>query len=204
MPGINSSLSELVPGCRSASLRVHSSASRIMVERVGPPTLDALILAIAGVWIVVPLRALLAGEALSIPALGGPDLMPAVAIGGIFAVWGLDHLIRRQEIVIAGGMVRVLTRRVTGVHRWHEPLTNYLGLHHRCQRIHHRYGWRIVHRLELAHPDPAKELCLMSARDARRIEACVRQWASRLGLPVLTAERAGPPRPVFDLAPGAA
>ena len=197
MPDINSSFSAPLQGGRCDGL-LHISASPVRVERVGPPMLGALLLAIAGVWIVAPLRALLAGEGLWIPALGGPDHMPVVAIGAIFALWGLDHLIGRQEIVIAGGIVRVLTRRVNGVRRWHEPLANYLGLHHRRQRVHHRYGWRIVHRLELAHPEPAKKLCLMSTRDGRRLEACGRQWAAQLGMPVLSAESAA-----RDLAPGA-
>ena len=193
MPGINSSLSELLRGCRSESLRVHSSASRIAVERVGPPTLGALIPAIAGVWVVAPFRALLAGEAMSIPGLGGPGLVLAVAIGGIYALWGLDHLMRRQEIVVAGGMVRVLTRRVAGVDRWHEPLTNYLGLHHRCQRIRHRYGWRTEYRIELVHFDRSKIVILLQTRNRGLAEACWHGWAERLGVALLASDAAGRP-----------
>ena len=182
MPDINSSFSASFPAGRSAS--------PVRVERVGSRVLGALLLAIAGVWFAAPLRAVLAGESWSTLILGGPDRLPAVAMGVVFAFWGLDHLVRRQEIIIAGGIVRVLTRRVTGVRRWHEPLANYLGLHHRRRPVHHRYGWRIVHRLELAHPQPAKELCLMSTRDGRQLEACSRQWAAQLSVLVLSADSA--------------
>jgi hypothetical protein len=180
MPSINSLLFEFLRGCRSESPRVHSGASQIAVERVHPRTLGALILAIAGVWTVAPLRALLVGEAMSIPDLGEPSLVLSVAIGGIFALWGLDHLIRRQQIVIAGGMVRVLTRSVAGVERWHEPLTNYLGLHLRCRRIRHRYGWRMEYRIELVHLDRSKVVILLQTRDRGLAEACWSGWAERV------------------------
>jgi hypothetical protein len=163
-----------------------------------------LILAIGSVWIALPLLSLISGAPPPLPGLGVAGMCSLVAVGVAQVLWALDLLIRRRTLIIDQNSLQLSVRGLLGARRWHEPLANYRGLRHRRERVPHRYGWRMVYRLELAHPDPAKELCLMSTRDGRRIEACGRQWAARLGLPVLPAERATPPRMALDPVPGAA
>jgi len=163
-----------------------------------------LILTIGSVWVVLPLLSLISGAPPPLPGLGVAGICGLVAVGVGHVLWALDLLIHRRTLIIDQNSLQLSVRGLLGTRRWHEPLANYRGLRHRCERVRHRYGWRMVYRLELAHPDPTKELCLMSTRDGRRIEARGRQWAARLGLPVLPAESAAPPRMALDLVPGAA
>lgn len=166
--------------------------------------LGGLILAVGSLWIALPLLPPVTGAPPPLPGLGGAGICGLVAVGVGQVLWAFDLLIRRRTLIIDQSSLQLSVRGLTGARRWREPLASYRGLRHRPERVRHRYGWRIVHRLELAHPDPAKELCLMSTRDWRRIEACGRQWAARLGLPVLPAESAAPPRMVLDPVSGTA
>ena len=166
--------------------------------------LGGLILAIGSAWIALPLLPLITGAPPPLPGLGVAGTCGLIALGIGQVLWALDLLIRRRTLIIGQTSLELSVRGLLGARRWHEPLANYRGLRHRCERVRHRYGWRMVHRLELAHPDPTRELCLISTRDGRRIEACGRQWAARLGLPVLPAEGAAAPRMVLDLVSGAA
>jgi hypothetical protein len=166
--------------------------------------LGALFLAIGSVWTVLPLLPPITGAPPALPGLGVAGICGLVAVGVGHILWALELLIRRRTLIIGQSSLELSVRGLLGARRWHEPLANYRGLRHRRERVRHRYGWRVVHRLELAHPDPTKELCLMSTRDQRRIEACGREWAARLGLPVLAAESAAAPRIVLDLVSGAA
>jgi hypothetical protein len=165
--------------------------------------LGGLILAIGSFWIAVPLLALITGAPAPLPGLGVVGVCGLVAVGIGQALWGLDLLIRRRTLIIDQSSLQLSISGLLGARRWHEPLANYRGLRHRHERVRHRYGWRMVYRLELAHPNPAKELCLMSTRDGRRLEACGRQWAARLDLPLLPAESAARPRMVLDPVPAA-
>ena len=166
--------------------------------------LGGLILAIGSVWIVLPLLPLISKAPPPLPGLGIAGSCGLVAVGVAQVLWGFDLLIRRRTLIIGQSSLQLSVRGLLGGRRWHEPLTNYRGLRHRHERVRHRYGWRMVYRLELAHPDPARELCLMSTRDGRRIEACSQQWAERLGLPVLSAENAASPRKALGLVSGIA
>ena len=166
--------------------------------------LGGLILTIGSIWIALPLLPLITGAPPPLPGLGLAGICGLIAVGFGHVLWAVDLLIYRHILIIDQTSLQLLVRRLLGARRWHEPLANYRGLRHRPERVRHRYGWRIVHRLELAHPDPAKEFCLMSTRDGRQIEACSRQWAARLGLPVLPAESAAPPRMVLDPVPDTA
>jgi hypothetical protein len=157
--------------------------------------LAGLLLAIGGIWTVVPLLALLAGARPPLPHLGPVGVGVLLAIGVGQVLWGLDLLVRRKTLVIDQTNLHVSVRGLLGVRRWSEPLANYRGLRHRRERVHHRYGWRIVHRLQLAHPDPAKEIDLIQTSGERRIAAARRQWAEWLGMPVWSADRAAPRRP---------
>ena len=157
--------------------------------------LAGLVLAVASIWIVVPLYALLTGGPPPLPDLGTAGMCVLITIGVGQALWGLNLLLRRETLVIDQDTLHVTIRSLAGVRRWSEPLANYRGLRHHRQVVRHRYGWRMMHRLELAHPDPAKEIELARTWGERRIEALRRQWAELLHLPVCSAERAGPRRP---------
>ena len=167
--------------------------------------LGGLILAIGSVWVVLPLLPLISTAPPPLPGLGMAGSCGLIAGGVGQVLWGLDLLIRRRTLIIGQSSLQLSVRGLFGARRWREPLANYRGLRHRHERVRHRYGWRMVYRLELAHPDPARVLCLMSTRDGRRIQACGRQWAERLGLPVLSAESAAasPRKKVLDLVSGA-
>ncbi|HSA80581.1 MAG TPA: hypothetical protein VLE23_07140, partial [Geminicoccaceae bacterium] len=158
-----------------------------------------LILAIGSVWIALPLPPLITGAPPAVPSLGVAGTCGLVAVGIGHVLWALDLLLRRHTLIIGQTSLELSARGLFGTRRWREPPANYRGLRQRRQRVYHRYGWRTVYRLELAHPDPSKEFCLISTRDGRWIEACGRQWAARLGLPVLPGESAAAPRRVLDL-----
>ena len=166
--------------------------------------LGGLILAIGSVWVALPWLPLLTGAPPPWPGLGLAGSSALVAVGAGQALWGLELLLRRRTLIVGQSSLQLTSRGLLGARQWHEPLANYRGLRQRRERVRHRYGWRIVYRLELAHPDPTRELCLISTRDGRRIEASGRQWAARLGLPLLPAESATAPRIVLDLVAGAA
>jgi hypothetical protein len=160
-----------------------------------PILLAGLVLTVGSIWIAVPLFALLTGARPPLPDLGvaGTCVLFTVGVGQV--LWGLNLLLRRETLIIDQDSLHVVVRGLSGVRRWSEPLANYRGLRHRRQRVWHRYGWRVVHRLELAHPDPAKEIELARTWGERRIETLRRQWAELLHLPVWSAESVAPRRP---------
>ncbi len=157
--------------------------------------LAGLVLAVGSIWIVVPLYAFLTGGPPTLPDLGVAGICVLVTVGVGQALWGLNLLLRRETLVVDQATLHVTIRSLAGVRRWSEPLANYRGLRHRRQIVRHRYGWRMVHRLELVHPDPAKEIELARTWGERRIEALRRHWAELLHLPVCSAERDAPRRP---------
>jgi hypothetical protein len=165
--------------------------------------LGLLFLAIGGIWVGLPLHALLSDAPPPLPGLGAAGACALIAVGAGHLLWALDLLLRRHTLTIEESALQVATRGLTGVRRWHEPLANYRGVRCRHQRVYHRYGWRTVHVLELAHADPAKVIVLLSTRDAALAEACARDWASALGLPLLTGGRAAPRGALAPLAGGA-
>lgn len=154
--------------------------------------LASLLLAIGGIWIAVPLLALLTDARPPLPDLGTVGVGVLVAAGAGQILWGLNLLLRRKTLIIDQNVLHVSVRGLLGVRRWSEPLANYRGLCHRRERVRHRYGWRVVHRLQLAHPDPAKEIDLVRTSGERRIAAARQQWAEWLGLPVWSADGAAP------------
>jgi hypothetical protein len=155
------------------------------------PLLGALILAVAGVWIAVPALALVEGRA-ALPNLGVGGSCSLIAVGIAQLLWGLHVLLRRRTLTVGENALQIAERGLLGVRRWQEPLAHFRGLRHRRQRVHGRRGWKVVHRLELVHPEPSKAVCLLSSRDERRIAAAARKWARCLGLPTTVEE---PPTP---------
>jgi hypothetical protein len=160
--------------------------------------LGGLLLSIGGIWIGVPMLALMSGAPPPLPDLGPFGVCILLAVGAGQALWGLDLLLRRKTLTIDQNTVHVSVRGLMRERRWSEPLANYRGLRHCRERVRHRYGWRIVHRLQLAHPDPAKEVELFRAYGERRIEAARRQWAEWLGLPIWSGDDAVPRRPARE------
>jgi hypothetical protein len=160
--------------------------------------LGGLLLAIGGIWIAVPLLDLVTGAPPPLPDLGtaGAWFLAAVGIGQ--ALWGLDLLLRRKTVTIDQATVQVAVRGLFGVQRWTEPLANYRGLRHRRERHRHRYGWRVMHRLQLVHADPAKEIDLVRTAGERRIAAARRQWSEWLDLPVWSGDQAPPRRRIEE------
>jgi hypothetical protein len=153
-----------------------------------------LLLAIGGIWITVPLLDLVTGAPPPLPNLGtaGSALLVAIGIGQ--ALWGLDLLLRRKTLTIEQNTLQVSVGGLLGVRRWSEPLANYRGLRHCRERVHHRYGWRIVHRLQLVHPNPAKEIELVRTERERKIAAARRQWSEWLDLPIWSGDEPAPRR----------
>jgi len=149
---------------------------------VDHPLLGALVLAIAGVWIAVPLLALAEGRT-AFQNMGIAGSCSLVAVGVAQLLWALDVLLRRKTLTIGENALQMAERSLLGVRRWREPIARFRGLRHRRQRVRGPRGWRVVHRLELVHPEPAKSICLLTTRDERRLAAAARQWAQWLGLP---------------------
>jgi hypothetical protein len=160
----------------------HSETSLRCEVEPDHPLLGALILAIAAIWIAVPLLALAAGRP-ALPSLGPAGSCSLVAVGVVQLLWALDLLLRRQTLAIAGDALQMAERRLLGVRRWSEPLDRFRGLRHRRLRVRGRHGWRIVHRLDLVHAEPAKAVCLLLTRDERRLVDAARRWARWSGLP---------------------
>ncbi len=187
MPG--SSIASALPAAvrRGGAL----SVSPIRIDRRDDALLGALVLTIATIWIAAGLSALMAHSPAVLSGLGATGACPILLVGAGFTLWALDMVLRRQTLAFGNSEVEVMTRRLTGVHRWHEPLTSYLGLRHRRQPVRHRYGRRTEHRIELAHPDPTKVVVLLRTWDEARAEACWRDWAQRLDLPTVPGEGAG-------------
>ena len=165
--------------------------------------LGGLVLAIGSVWIAVPLLALVAGAAPPLPDLGTAGSCSLVAVGAAHALWALHLLLHRQTLTVDQSTVEVAVRSLRGVRRWREPLASYRGLRHRRERVYHRYGWRVLHVIELAHHDPTRVIGLLRTRDEALAEACGRSWAKSLDLPLLAAELAPHPRTTLDRAPSA-
>jgi hypothetical protein len=149
-----------------------------------------LLLAIGGIWITVPLLDLISGARPPLPDLGPAGSILLVSIGVGQALWGLDLLLRRKTLTIEQNTLQVSVRGLLGLRRWSEPLANYRGLRHSRERVHHRYGWRTVHRLQLVHSDPAKEIELVRTERERKIAAARRQWSELLDLPVWSGDEA--------------
>jgi hypothetical protein len=151
------------------------------------PLLGALIVAIAAIWITLPLLALVESRA-ALPNLGVGGSCSLIAVGVAQLLWGLHILLRRRTLTIGENALQIAERGLLGVRRRQEPLADFRGLRHCRQRVHGRHGWKVVHRLELVHPEPSKAVCLLSSRDERRIAAAARRWGRCLGLPATPEE----------------
>lgn len=158
--------------------------ARIVVRRRGRAFLGGFLLVIAGVWIGVPVRGLLVGAPEVVPGLGAAGAGVALLIGAALALIALSWLLRSDVVTIAGDVVTLTDRRLTGSRASCEPLAGYRGVRHRFESRPHRYGLRHWHVIELWHPDPARTAELERIKDPRLADQQAEAWARRLGLPL--------------------
>jgi hypothetical protein len=171
---------------------VHSQAEQVADEAAATITIrrrrDALLggflLAIAGLWIAVPLRGLLLDPSAAGPDLGVPGAIVSILVGAALAMLAVSWIVRCQVLVIDQGLVRMTDRRLTGLRVWEESLARYRGVRLRHERLPHRYGSRSCYIIEIWHPEPAKTVELERSKDPRLIERGAEVWARRLALPL--------------------
>lgn len=160
----------------------HSDTPRRCEGEPDHPLLGGLILAIAAIWVGVPLLALADGRP-ALPSLGPAGSCSLIAVGLVQLLWALDVLLRRRTLAIAGDALQMAERRLLGVRRRSEPLAHFRGLRHRRLRVPGRHGWRVVHRLDLVHAEPSKAICLLRTSHEDRLIEAARSWARWSGLP---------------------
>jgi hypothetical protein len=146
--------------------------------------LGGFLLTIAGLWIAVPLKALLVDASAGVPGLGVLGALGATMIGAALALLALSWIVRCRVWVIEQGLIRMTERRLTGVRAWEESLARYRGVSCRYERRSNRYGARSWYVVEAGHPEPAKTVELARSNDPHLIELCAETWARRLGLPL--------------------
>src|SRR5688500_4062023 len=69
--------------------------------------LGALVLAIGGVWIGVPLRTLVGGAPPPWPGLGVAGSCALLAVGACHLLWALDLLLRRRTLTVGASTLQV-------------------------------------------------------------------------------------------------
>jgi hypothetical protein len=152
-------------------------------RRDGRP-IGALILAIGGLWLAVPLPAWL-GAPFPIAELGHAGAWASLGIGLALSLWGLRILIRRQVIRIDHDAVHARTRDLFGARAWREPLRRYRGVVWRSATIERRDGRQVLHLVDLWHEDPARRVTLLSSTSEAVAQERWQAWARELGLPAI-------------------
>jgi hypothetical protein len=171
-----------------------AAAATTTIRRRREALLGGFLLAIAGLWIAVPLRGLLLDTAAAVPHLGVPGTIVAILVGAALAMLAVSWIVRCQVLVIDQGLVRMTDRRLTGLRVWEESLARYRGVRLRREQLPHRYGSRSCYIIELWHPEPAKTVELERSKDPRLIERSAEVWARRLALPLCHEPYQGPAR----------
>jgi hypothetical protein len=172
-----------------------AAAATITIRRRREALLGGFLLAIAGLWIAVPVRGLLLDFSAAVPDLGVPDTIVAILIGAALAMLAVSWIVRCQVLVIDQGLVRMTDRRLTGLRAWEESLARYRGVRLRHEQLPHRYGSRSCYIIEVWHPEPAKTVELERSKDPRLIERGAEAWARRLALPLCQEPSERPARP---------
>jgi hypothetical protein len=160
-----------------------AAAAPITIRRRREAPLGGFLLAIAGLWIAVPLRRLLDTSA-AVPDLGAPGTIAAVLIGAALALLAVSWIVRCQVLVIDQGLVRMTDQRLSGNRVWEESLARYHGVRQRREQRPHHDGSRSWYIIEAWHPEPAKTVELARTKDPRLIERGAQLWARRLALPL--------------------
>jgi hypothetical protein len=154
------------------------------VVRYTAQSLGWILLAIASLWLAIPLWGLLTAAAAIVPGLGSAGAYCAGAVGVALALIAWHWIVRREVVVVHRGVVAVTRRGLFGGHAWREPLANYREIHARLEEQPHRYGLRRWHVIELWHPEPAKTIELARTRDPGAGSEQGEVWAGRLALPL--------------------
>jgi hypothetical protein len=161
-----------------------AAAATITIRRRRDALLGGFLLAIASLWVAVPLRGLLLDPSATTPHPGGPGTIFPILVGAALGVLALSWIVRCQVLVIDQGLVRVTDRRLTGLRVWEESLARYQGVRLRHEQLPHRYGSRNCYVVEIWHPEPAKTVELERSKDPRLSERGAEAWAKRLALPL--------------------
>lgn len=162
-----------------------AAAAPLLIRRPGHAALGVLVLAIASVWLTAAIRGILAGDSAIVPGLGRSGAYWVAAAGAALAVLGAHWIVQRQALTIDRGALVVTERSLLGGRSWREPLTNYREIRCRVEQWPHRYGRRSWYVAWLWHPEPAKRIELVRARDPAAIGERARECARRLGLPLV-------------------
>jgi hypothetical protein len=162
-----------------------AAAAMVTIGRRRDALLGGVLLAIAGLWIAVPLKGLLLDTSAAMPHPDVPGTIAPVLVGAALAMLAVSWILRCQVLVIDQGMVRMTDRRLTGLRVWENSLARYRGVRLRHERLPHRYGSRSCYAIEMWHPEPAKTVELERSKDPRLMERGAKVWARRLALPLL-------------------
>lgn len=157
----------------------------ILVRRPGTTILGPLLLIIASLWLAAAIRGSLSGSPAVIPGLGsfGPYL--AAAVGIALALLAAHWVLGSHKVALIGGELVVSERSLLRRRTWCEPFASYREIRCAIERRQHRYGRRSWYVARLWHPEPAKRIELVRARDPAAIGARARDCARRLGLPLV-------------------
>jgi hypothetical protein len=91
-----------------------AATATIMIRRRRDALLGGFLLAIASLWIVVPLGGLLLDPSAGLPYQGNPGTVVAFLVGAALALLAVSWIVRCQVLVIDQGLVRMTDRRLTG------------------------------------------------------------------------------------------
>lgn len=168
--------SELEPVAEAAT-------ATITIRRRRDALLGGFLLAIAGLWVAVPLKDLLDPSA-TMPDPGLSGTIFPILVGAALGTFALSWIVRCQVLVIDQGLVTMTDRRLTGLRVREESLARYRGVRLRHEQLPHRYGSRNCYIIEIWHPEPAKTVELERSKDPHLIERGAAVWAQRLALPL--------------------
>jgi hypothetical protein len=171
-----------------------AAAATITIRRRRDALLGGFLLAMAGLWVAVPLRGLLLDPSAPMPHPGVPGTIFPILFGAALGMVAVSWIVRCQALVIDQGLVRMTDRRLTGLRVWEESLARYRGVRVRHEQLPHRYGSRNCYVIEVWHPEPAKTVELERSKDPHLIERGAAVWAQRLGLPLCQEPHARPAR----------
>ena len=80
-----------------------AAAATIMIRRRRDALLGGFLLAIAGLWIAVPIRGLLLDTAAAMPHLGVPGTIVPILVGAALTILAVSWIVRCQVLVIDQG-----------------------------------------------------------------------------------------------------
>jgi hypothetical protein len=161
-----------------------AATATITIRRRRDALLGGFLLAMAGLWVAVPLKGLLLDPSATMPHPGVPGTIFPIVVGAALGMLAVSWIVRCQVLVIDQGLVKMTDRRLTGLRVWEESLARYRGVRLRHEQLPHRYGSRNCYIIEIWHPEPAKTVELERSKNPHLIERGAAVWARRLALPL--------------------